>query len=276
MKNLLTAAILVLTLGGLSGCGLQNQINDLKGRTDIVEGDISDLKKRISSLEKQMMSDHDQLVVLGDVLSAQGANLTSQISGINSQLIALAASDSATEDQIQQLQDALDLAIIDASVLEGRIALVEGDNALLNVSVNGLQSDLAATNALIANYASLGTNAYNQIQSQISALQSSSSAVSSNVTILQSSINSALVQIAVLQGYKNITSIKDPCGVQGSYNEVFLKLSDGHYIASFSENANGKNTRFTVLTDGAFQTTDGTNCYFTVSGGGTTISNEHN
>lgn len=103
-----------------------------------------------------------------------------------------------------------------------------------------------------------------------------SSGLQSLVTILQGQVNSALVQIAVLQGYNNIVEIKDPCGAQGAYNEVLLKLSNGKYLASFSENSQGKNTRFVVLTDGTFQTTDGSGCYFTISDGGTVISNEHN
>ena len=79
-----------------------------------------------------------------------------------------------------------------------------------------------------------------------------------------------------LQGYQNIVAIYDPCGQQGLYNEVFLKLSSGHYLASFSDNTSGTNTRFVVLTDGSFATTDGTHCYFTMSNNGTIISNEHN
>lgn len=70
--------------------------------------------------------------------------------------------------------------------------------------------------------------------------------------------------------------ILDPCGATpGYFNEVFLKLANGQYVASFSDNANGKNTRLALLTDGNFVTTDGTSCYFTVSGAGTVISNEH-
>lgn len=276
MKKLIMVVILLLDMSAITGCGLQGQINNLKDRTGRNEGDINDLKNRLSVLESQMASAQSQLSALDAALSSQGANLTAQITNINTQLASLAAAGSASNAQITALQSALTQALNDASVLEGRVAAVEGDTSLLGISVGGLQSDLAATNALIAQYVTLGTNAYNQIQAQIAALQTSSSSVITNVTVLQASVNSALVQIAVLQGYNNIVSIKDPCGAQGSYNEVFLKLSSGRYLASFSDNAQGLNTRFTQLTDGNFVTTDGTNCQFTVSGSGTVISNEHN
>lgn len=333
MKQLLVIMIALLGLTVMSGCGLQNQINDLKGRADHDETDIGDLKKRVAVLESQMSSAQNQLVVLGDSLNSQGSNLNGQVATINAALAALSQADAnqqtqintinasiistnaqiaalqstdvnyqaqltalnaqlvaqnaslnatitsgnaSLQSQINTLNTQVTNALSDASVLAGRVSAVEGDTALLDISVGNLQTDLASTNSLVANYASLGTAAYNQIQSQIASLQSSSVSVNTNVTVLQASVNSALVQIATLQGYQNIVSIKDPCGAQGSYNEVFLKLSTGKYLASFSDNANGLNTRFSVLTDGNFVTTDGSHCYFTVSSGGTVISNEHN
>lgn len=170
MKYIVACMLTVFT----SGCGLQNQINDLKNRSDRNEGDIKTVKSRLASLEAQMLVARSQLVTLGNSQDSQTAQVSLQI------------------------------------------------------------------------------------------------------MTLQTQVTSTLVQIAVLQGYNNIVSIKDPCGAQGSNNEVFLKLSTGRYLASFSDNANGLNTRFTQLTDGNFGTTDGTNCKFTVSGGGTVISNEHN
>lgn len=62
-----------------------------------------------------------------------------------------------------------------------------------------------------------------------------------------------------------IVSVFDPCGPSGGYDEVILKLGNGKYISSFSENANGKNTRFVMLSSGgSYVTTDGTNCAFTL------------
>jgi hypothetical protein len=115
------------------------------------------------------------------------------------------------------------------------------------------------------------------INSALAGQSAVSAGLTSTVTALNATVNSSLMQIAVLQGYNNIVSLKDPCGAQGNvWNEVFLKLSSGVYIASFSDNASGLNTRFTVLKDGSYVTTDQTNCFFTVSGNGTVISNEHN
>jgi hypothetical protein len=63
-----------------------------------------------------------------------------------------------------------------------------------------------------------------------------------------------------------VVEIIDPCGAQhpNGYDEVILKLGSGQYLASFSDNANGKNTRFGLLPSGNYQTTDGTGCNFTI------------
>lgn len=63
-----------------------------------------------------------------------------------------------------------------------------------------------------------------------------------------------------------IVEIIDPCGQQhpNGYDEVILKLGNGKYLASFSDNANGLNTRFGVLKPGSYVTTDGTNCHFII------------
>jgi len=81
-------------------------------------------------------------------------------------------------------------------------------------------------------------------------------------------------QDAVINGF-TIVEIINPCGNSPSvYDEVFLKLSNGQIVTSFSDNANGNNTRFSVLEPGSYRTTDGDNCYFTVNSNGE-IVNEH-
>lgn len=71
-------------------------------------------------------------------------------------------------------------------------------------------------------------------------------------------------------GVDAIVQIIDPCGdAPGIYDEVILKLATGVLLASFSDNANGNNTRFSVLTPGNYTTTDGSNCHFTVNTNGT-------
>lgn len=64
----------------------------------------------------------------------------------------------------------------------------------------------------------------------------------------------------------SIVSVIDPCGdAPGIYDEVLLKLQNGTIIASFSDNANGKNTRFSLLVPGNYVTTDDSSCAFNVS-----------
>jgi len=62
-----------------------------------------------------------------------------------------------------------------------------------------------------------------------------------------------------------IVEIIDPCGdAPGKYDEVILKLGNGQYLASFSDNANGNNTRLGILPTGNYVTTDGTGCNFSI------------
>lgn len=69
----------------------------------------------------------------------------------------------------------------------------------------------------------------------------------------------------------NIIAVVDPCNTQNShgYDEVILKLGNGTYLSSFSDNANGLNTRFGILKPGNYVTTDGTSCRFTIHTNGT-------
>lgn len=70
-------------------------------------------------------------------------------------------------------------------------------------------------------------------------------------------------------------AVIDPCGdAPGIVDEVLLKLADGTILASFSENANGKNTRFALIGPGNYVTTDGSVCKFTINASGD-IVNEH-
>jgi chromosome segregation ATPase len=279
MRQLTMIMALLLLATMMSGCGLQNQINDLKNRQGTDEGAINDLQNRVKVLESQMSSATSQLVTLGTALGSQGANIQGQINSAVDQIRVIRDTGTANQTQLNQLSQSLALTQNDVSVLHGQVTAIQGVDINLTSDLTNLQSslsNLAATVAALQSGQSVNSTAVTTLVNQISDSQINIMALTHNVSSLQSQINSSLVQIAVLQGYQNIVSIKDPCGAQGSYNEVFLKLSSGHYLASFSDNANGLNTRFTQLTDGTFQTTDGTSCNFTVSGNGTVISNEHN
>lgn len=69
----------------------------------------------------------------------------------------------------------------------------------------------------------------------------------------------------------------NPCGDNpGLHDEVFLKLQDGTLLASFSDNANGLNTRFSILNNNAsYSTTDGDGCTFTLDSSGNIIYENH-
>lgn len=72
-----------------------------------------------------------------------------------------------------------------------------------------------------------------------------------------------------------VVGLVDPCGdAPGIYDEVFLRLQNGTLIASFSDNSNGQNTRFSVIGQGSYVTTDGSNCYFSVDSN-LALYNEH-
>jgi hypothetical protein len=88
------------------------------------------------------------------------------------------------------------------------------------------------------------------------------------IAALQNSITDLQVRQATLEGYGYVAAIVDPCTDHPTkIDEIFLRLSDGSLIASFSDNANGLNTRWSIIQNGTYSTTDGTGCTFTVSNG---------
>jgi hypothetical protein len=63
----------------------------------------------------------------------------------------------------------------------------------------------------------------------------------------------------------SIVEVVDPCPtLNGAHDEVLLKLGNGTYLASFSDNISGYNTRFSIISNGSYATTDGTGCSFTI------------
>jgi hypothetical protein len=68
----------------------------------------------------------------------------------------------------------------------------------------------------------------------------------------------------------------NPCGdANGIYDEIFLKLSNGTLLASFSDNTAGNNTRFSVLVPGTYSTTDNDHCIFTVDSNNNIVNENH-
>lgn len=71
-------------------------------------------------------------------------------------------------------------------------------------------------------------------------------------------------------GTNGILGVIDPCGdAPGVIDEVLIRLADGSVLVSFSANANGQNTRLSILPPGSYVTTDGSSCNFTVNANGT-------
>jgi hypothetical protein len=76
---------------------------------------------------------------------------------------------------------------------------------------------------------------------------------------------------AVLGAYTPVDAIM-PCGNTVAEKEVLLRLNNGQVLASFSDDVNGKNTRFSFLPDGSYIDTDDSNCNFSISTSGSTRS----
>jgi hypothetical protein len=113
------------------------------------------------------------------------------------------------------------------------------------------------------------------LSNQILALEAIDADLQLQISNLQLQINNNISQIAILQGYNNIVSVIDPCFDGPGVDEVLLRLSSGVILASYSQNASGLNTRFAVLGNATYQTSDGTNCTFTVLNGVVTPSTEY-
>jgi hypothetical protein len=116
-------------------------------------------------------------------------------------------------------------------------------------------------------------NRVSELESKVSALETSRDNMLSSISGLNGELDSSIAlvtsQLLTLQNNVNIVEIVDPCGdTPSKYDEVLFKTSAGQYVGSFSDNAAGLNTRFSVLPIGSYVTTDGTNCHFQVTAGG--------
>jgi len=64
-----------------------------------------------------------------------------------------------------------------------------------------------------------------------------------------------------------------PCpSITTSYREVIIKLVNGQFLSSFSANGDALTVRLTLIPNGSYVDTDGSNCHFTVSG--TTLTDQ--
>jgi hypothetical protein len=112
-----------------------------------------------------------------------------------------------------------------------------------------------------------------ELENKVAALETSRDNMLSSIAGLDGQLDSSIAlitsQLLTLQNNVNIVQIVDPCGdTPNKYDEVLFKTSAGQYVGSFSDNAAGLNTRFSVLPIGSYVTTDGTGCHFQVTTGG--------
>lgn len=69
-----------------------------------------------------------------------------------------------------------------------------------------------------------------------------------------------------------IVGVIDPCGKQGQFDEILLRLANGQLVAHY---ASGNNQFLTTIGPNNYITTDGTSCRFTVNNN-LEVVNEHN
>ena len=138
-----------------------------------------------------------------------------------------------------------------------KIAQLEQQIASAQAQLNSQQAQLASLQA-----------SRTTIMTLIASLQAEDALTDTEIVDLQTTVQQLTVQIATLEGYSNIATILDVCGdAPGIVDEIILQLSNGQLLASFSDTQAGINTRFSLLGDGSYTTTDGSNCQFTVVNG---------
>lgn len=147
----------------------------------------------------------------------------------------------------------------------------ENRNAALTSRINALDTQLQLNISSLFNQISVLSNSVSN-DSGLSPEQVES--INNQITALSLQTQEITVQLASVQGFSGIIGIKDPCGAQHGLNQVLLHLSDGRYLSSYSDNETGRNTRFVILLDGTYRTTDGTHCVYDVTNYGTVITNE--
>lgn len=131
--------------------------------------------------------------------------------------------------------------------------------ASLNAQIEALTSALGAQGSILAGLQAEIANLESideGLQSQIEALQAALDALEASVYELQS-------RAAELEARESIVEFIDPCGdMPGQFDEVLLRTSTGKLVAYFES---GSRRFLTILTPGAYRTTDAQSCLFSVS-----------
>jgi uncharacterized coiled-coil protein SlyX len=143
------------------------------------------------------------------------------------------------------------------------------ENPYNDSDIKGRVTDLEAKVAGLEQARSNLFNSINSLEYRIADQSDASDNLATDLSAAESSLALVTSQLLVLRTNVNIVKIVDPCGdTPNKYDEVLFKTSDGQYVGSFSDNASGLNTRFSVLPIGSYVTTDDTGCYFQVTENG--------
>jgi len=73
-----------------------------------------------------------------------------------------------------------------------------------------------------------------------------------------------------------IMEMVNPCGdAPGVIDEVFIRIATGQLIVLFAQNNHGDYPRLAVLVPGAYSTSDGDNCTFTLNSNNQVVNESH-
>jgi TolA-binding protein len=265
--------ILVLALLTLASCGPRKKVI-VENPFDNSGNDarFNDLEQRVSALEAARIS------MIASINSNQ-----SQITALELGQVALSDSLSALQTSVADLttltQDQIDALTVRMDNVESAIAALETSSSDNAAATAAAQASIDSLSDYVDTLVGLGTTESNYLRGLISSLEGAVAAngvvdgnqasaittLQSQIAAAQTTINTLSGQIVTLQNNENIVSLIDPCGDGAGFDEVLFKMASGKVVGSFSENASGKNTRFSVLPQGNYQTTDGTSCNFSVS-----------
>ena len=180
--------------------------------------------------------------IFGDV-AEENDNQQTEINALKSQLEATITQNISQIAVVQSLLDAQQQQI-----------------TLIQLTLNDLQTQIS----LIEQNQTTLSSLTQQLQVQLQTLSTVDNTLTVQQTSLQTQVNSLLVQLVTLNGYTHIVDLVDPCGNGPGFDEVLIKTTQG-YVAYFESGS----TRFlSLLTPGAYQTTDSQRCNFTVLGNG--------
>lgn len=181
------------------------------------------------------------------------------------------------QDEVKAIKEKIEQLENQNATLTTQALNAENNIALLDSQLQAASSTITALQTLMTTLDSSNTAQHAALQAQIMALQNQAALVQNqvnnnivNLSSLETQVNNNIAQIAVLNGFTHVTEIIDVCGDHPTkFDEVLLRIyrpaSNSYAIlASFSDNANGLNTRFSIVPQGSYITSDGTNCAFQV------------